>query len=223
MGAAATIAAKNGYELLAGPLDETDHSGVGVLIKKPGRSQDMSYISEEGRQARAQGRLFICRVDTAKGYEAILVSVYCWSGGNDKGHLRDRTNALLRAMRIEIKALSKYPVIVSIDLNGDIPNFTEMEEAISGGELRDMGSTQHWDLDGEGINLPTCRGHGSRTDNRRDYLLCNAQILPEVKGFRRGPFGEIDVHTILYAAVQQSTASADVWRHCKPKALVPEH
>ena len=87
----------------------------------------MPYVSEEGHQAKTQGRLFICRVDTAKGYEAILVSMYCWSGGNDKVHLRDRTNALLRAMRIEIKALSKYPVIVSIDLNGDIPNFSEME------------------------------------------------------------------------------------------------
>ena len=126
-------------------------------------------------------------------------------------------------MRIEIKALSKYPVIVSIDLNGDIPNFSDMEEAISEGELWDMGSIQHWDLDGEGVNLPTCRGHGSRTDHRRDYIFCNAQILPEVQGFRRGPFGEIDVHTILYVAVQQRTASADVWRHCKPKALVPDH
>ena len=104
----------------------------------------MTYISEEGRQAKAQGRLIICRVDTAKGYEAVLVSAYCWSGGNDKGHLRDRTNALLRAMRIELKALSKYPVIVSIDLNGDIPNFSEMDGAISEGELWDMGSTQHW-------------------------------------------------------------------------------
>ena len=84
LGAAATIAAKNGFELLAGPLDETDHSGVGVLIKKPGRGQEMPYISEEGRQARAQGRLIICRVDTAKGYEAVLVSVYCWSGGTTK-------------------------------------------------------------------------------------------------------------------------------------------
>ena len=126
-------------------------------------------------------------------------------------------------MRIELKALSKYPVIVSIDLNGDIPNFSEMDGAISEGELWDMGSIQHGDLDGEGSSLPTCRGHGSRTHSRRDYLLCNAQILPEVHGFRRGPFGVIDVHTILYAAVKQSNASADVWRHCKPKSLVPDH
>ena len=33
----------------------------------------------------------------------------------------------------------------------------------------------------------------------------------------------IDVHTILYAAVKQSRASADVWRHCKPKSLIPDH
>ena len=38
-----------------------------------------------------------------------------------------------------------------------------------------------------------------------------------------GDIGEIDVHTILYAAVQLSQASADVWRHCKPKSLIPDH
>ena len=30
------------------------------------------------------------------------------------------------------------------------------------------------------------------------------------------------MHTILYAAVQRSTGSVDVWRHCKPKSLVPD-
>ena len=37
-----------------------------------------------------------------------------------------------------------------------------------------------------------------------------------------GPFGDVDVHTILYAAVQRSADSAHVWRHCKPKSLVPD-
>ena len=39
MGVAAATAAKSGFELLAGPLDETEHAGVGMLIKKPGRGQ----------------------------------------------------------------------------------------------------------------------------------------------------------------------------------------
>ncbi|WP_353239704.1 hypothetical protein, partial [Limnohabitans sp.] len=213
--------AKHGYELLAGPLDESDHSGVGILVKKPGRCQELAYISEEGRQARQQGRFFMARVDTAKGYEAVLMSVYCWSGGNERGPLRDRTNSLLRAMRIELRAVNSYPVIISMDLNGDIHNFAELEEALSDGELWDMGSVQHWDLDGDGVNLPTCRGHGSRQDHRRDYMLCNAQALPDMRAFRRGPFGQIDVHTILYAALHPSAPRAEVWRHCKPKALTP--
>ena len=85
-----------------------------------------------------------------------------------------------------------------------------------------MGSVRHWDLDGEGTQLPTCRGHGSRADTRTDYLLCNAQLLPDARAFRRGPFGEVDVHAILYSAVRRGTHSPDVWRHCKPKPLVPD-
>ena len=85
-----------------------------------------------------------------------------------------------------------------MDLHGDISDFTEMEAAISEGELWDMGHEAHWDLVREGTDLPTCRGHGSRANTRRDFLFSNAQLLPEVRGFRRGPFAEIDVHTILY-------------------------
>ena len=114
-------------ELIAGPLDETGHAGVGVLIRQPGRGQDIDCISEEGRQARAQGRLILARVDTARGYEVVVASVYCWSGGGGRSNLRDKTNALIRALRVELQALRNFPALVSMDLNGDISDFTEME------------------------------------------------------------------------------------------------
>ena len=109
-----------------------------------------------------------------------------------------------------------------MDLNGDISKFAEMDEAIPEGEVWDMSSVAHWDLDHEGIGLPTCRGHGSRADTLRDYLFCNAQLLPEVRAFRRGPFAEVDVPAMLYATLQRNTASAEVWKHCKPRSVIPE-
>ena len=88
-----------------------------------------------------------------------------------------------------------------------------------------MGHGQHTPLG------PRRRGHQppdvprARLQSRQQagLLVCNAQLLLEVQAFRRWPFGEIDVRTILYAVVQKSTASADVWRHCKPRSLMPDH
>ena len=72
IGAARGTAAKRGMELIAGPLDETGHAGVGVLIRQPGRGQEIDCISEEGRQARDQGRLIRARLRSRRRLRLLL-------------------------------------------------------------------------------------------------------------------------------------------------------
>ena len=79
-GAAKAVACKHGFELIVGPQDEAGHAGVGVMVRRPGRAQEIPCISEEGHQAKQQGRLIIARVDTARGLEMITSSAYCWNG-----------------------------------------------------------------------------------------------------------------------------------------------
>ena len=90
---------------------------------------------------------------------------------------KERTNALTRAMRIEMGALCGQPVLISVDVTGD---FGEMLESLDSGELWDLGNAPRWDLDGDGIALPTCRAHGSRREARRDFLFCHATLLTAV-------------------------------------------
>ena len=106
----------------------------------------------------------MARVGTAAGLETVVMSAYDWSGTAEGVVLKERTNALIRATRIEIGVLRGQPVLRSIDLNGEPADFSEMLEAVGSGELWDMGSTPHWDLEGDGTALLTCRAHGLRRD-----------------------------------------------------------
>ena len=166
-GAAKAVAFKKGFELIVGPLHETGHAGVGVMVRRPGRAHEIPCISEEGRQARQQGRLIIARVDTARGLEVIIISAYCWNGAAERGNLRDKTNALLKATRIEIKASKKSPIMLSVDLNCFTPRFAKITETLDEGGLWDLGNVAHWDLDHRGINVPTCRAEISSSATPR--------------------------------------------------------
>ena len=103
-----------------------------------------------------------------------VLSAYGWSGASDREMLRDRTNALVYAVRAEMAARKRMPIFAGMDLNGDTRDFEQNFTALDSGELWGAGEVAHWDLDGEGVALPTCKAHGSRRDTRRDYIFCNA-------------------------------------------------
>ena len=73
--AAQAVAHQHGFTLVAGPQDETGHSGVAVLTRRPARAQEDECRSEEGRNARALGRLLIVRVDMPSGIPVIIITI----------------------------------------------------------------------------------------------------------------------------------------------------
>ena len=105
-----------------------------------------------------------------------------------------------------------------MDLNGDIQHFVQLTTAVERGELWDVGAVEHWDLDGEGVRLPTCKAHGSRRDTRRDYMFCNAAALTRIKAFRRGEFGVLDAHAPLACMFENVRRGPDITKQRKPKA-----
>ena len=155
---------QRGFDMVMAPLDETGHAGVGVMVRRTGRCQELAYASEEAMQARQQGRFLMARADAAAILETVVMSADAWSGAAEQAGLLERTNALIRATRIEIGVLRGQPVLRSIDLNGEPADFSEMLEAVGSGELWDMGNTPHWDLEGDGTAHLTCRAHGLRRD-----------------------------------------------------------
>ena len=140
MEAAQATAFKRGYQLVAGPLDDTGHSGVAVLSRLPARAQEDKCVTEEGLQARDNGRLIVARVDLPSGMQLSVISAYGWSGSADRDMLRDRTNALLFAVRAETAARKRVPLFVGMDLNGDIQDFEQFNTANDNGELWDVGA-----------------------------------------------------------------------------------
>eukprot|EP00973_Karenia_brevis_P072398 10055195-Karenia_brevis.AAC.1 len=59
------------------------------------------------------------------------------------------------------------PMFIVGDFNGDIENFTSLEDAISSGSILDIGG--HADLWG-GVKADyTCKAHNAREPKRRDY------------------------------------------------------
>ena len=74
-------------------------------------------------QARHAGRLIIVRVDLPSGLQMSVVSTYGWAGASDRGVLPDRTSALLNAVRLEARCRRGTPVVIAMDLNGDIQDF----------------------------------------------------------------------------------------------------
>ena len=89
--AAQAVAFQQGFGLVAGPLDETGHSVVAVLWRRPARGQEEPCLTEEGKRARQLRRLLIVKVDLPSGLQVTVLSAYCWSGANDRGLLRDRS------------------------------------------------------------------------------------------------------------------------------------
>ena len=73
--AAQAVAHQHGFTLVAGPQDETGLSGVAVLARRPSRAQEDECRSEEGRNARALGRLLIVRVDLPSGMQVVIITV----------------------------------------------------------------------------------------------------------------------------------------------------
>jgi exonuclease III len=129
MGAAHAVAHQHGFALVAGPQDETGHSGVAVLARAPTKAQEDECCSEEGRNARALGRLLVVRVDLPHGLQVIVITAYCWSGSSDRGLLRDRSTALLSAVRLEAACRRDEMVVIAADINGDIEDFEPLVAA----------------------------------------------------------------------------------------------
>ncbi|MFM7980247.1 MAG: hypothetical protein ACKPKO_13110, partial [Candidatus Fonsibacter sp.] len=69
MGAAQATAHQQGFTLVAGPQDETGHSGVAVLARAPARLQEDACCSIEGLNARDLGRLLVARADLPCGQQ----------------------------------------------------------------------------------------------------------------------------------------------------------
>ncbi|WP_353239700.1 hypothetical protein, partial [Limnohabitans sp.] len=141
--AAQAVAFQQGFTLVAGPLDETGHSGVAVLVRAPARAQEDPCRSEEGRSARDLGRLLIVRVDLPMGVQVAVISLYCWSGSSDRGLLQVRSSALIQAARLEAAVRKDALVLIATDLNGDMGDFEPLCSAITGGERWDLGALEH--------------------------------------------------------------------------------
>ena len=77
----------------------------------------------------------MAQVDDAAGLGTILMTLYAWSGAVERAVLKDRTNALIRAVRVKLGTLRQQPVLLSINLTGEPEDFSEMADAINRGEL----------------------------------------------------------------------------------------
>ena len=54
-------------------------------------------------------------------------------------------------------ARKRMPIFAGMDLNGDTRDFEQNFTALDSGELWGAGEVAHWDLDGVGVALPTCK------------------------------------------------------------------
>ena len=106
-----------------------------MLTRLPARAQEDKCVTEEGLQARDNGRLLVARVDLPSVMQLSVISAYGWSGSADREMLRGRTNALLFAVHMEAAARRLAPLLGGMDLNGDIHDFVQLTTGVERGEL----------------------------------------------------------------------------------------
>eukprot|EP00969_Alexandrium_andersonii_P166286 7347302-Alexandrium_andersonii.AAC.1 len=83
------------------------------------------------------------------------------------------------AVVAECEFLKGAPIAVVGDLNCSLEALPAVQMGIDANQWFDVAGIPH--LCRGGLELVTCKAHGSREWRRRDFVLCNARAKPWVK------------------------------------------
>ena len=109
-------------------------------------------------------------------------NAYGWTGGRKGSDAAERTDDLLMIGVREMEAQEPGPNMLIGDINGDLENFSAIQDLIKEHGWIDIGSSPH--LREGKPNEPTCNVRTDAAETRRDYILVNPELLDAVQGYR---------------------------------------
>ena len=215
-GAAKATAFQRSFDAVLGPLDETGHAGVGIMVRRPGRCQ--SSPTPQRRPTRPDNN------DVSSWSESTLRQAWKPSSRlrmERRGCTDSAEGADQRAHSCHSELFARSRPCSPSTLTGGWATSARWRRPSSEGNSGTWatpalgpGRRRHCAAHVPGPWLE--EGHQERLP------LLHAALLPAVVAFRKGEFAkQVDVHTPVYGLLRTSTDSDGVWRHCKPKPLAP--
>ena len=228
-------AAKHGLTaVLTGTDPEQSKPGAGValLARKPHQLRQLAMSTDQGKQAQQLGRLIKGAVQTTAGDTFNIQLAYGWSGSDADKDKAARTNAMIRAARMEEQSLCNTPGFFVGDLNASKATLTELTDAIATGEWIDIADfpalQEAWHTEVEckalipqGQPTPNCWAHNAKKPSIRSYIIANRRAAQMLHSWATGPWAIFDVHAPI--AIQLTRATSKPIRQLKKlDSLQPE-
>jgi hypothetical protein len=132
--------------LVAGPFDPNYHhnvGGVAGISDKPNNIKHVQPVTEAFRKAYLRGRVCHLALHCGSNQYISCYNMYGYSGGAKNKRQAHKTNALLDACWQEMCAHPPGPVMLTTDLNGDVHNFSILQDMVDSGNWHSLNKIAH--------------------------------------------------------------------------------
>jgi hypothetical protein len=135
----------------------------------------------EFKQAVEAGRAGLFNIDIGGGHNMMAYIPYGYTGGSGNKAQAKKTDIVMQAIALEIKAQPRGPICICGDINADPQDIPTIQAMLDHEGWVDLGAKASiW---GQPPKEHTCLTPNAKRPTRRDYVFVNSDLFPMVTNF----------------------------------------